>query len=131
MTERAAYNEKALAGRSRVALAQRHPLSGANQILRAAISSCGAAVEGSPGLQPWVAVFAIGAAKRRKEILFGRNSIALDGDLEAKPVIKGEQMHRDVVGAIKARVLIVGNPAPIIKVCAVRELKRMTFMGIT
>ena len=38
--------------------------------------SCGAAVEGSPRRQPWVAVLAIGAAKRRKEILFGPNSVA-------------------------------------------------------
>ena len=53
-------------------------LSGANQILRAAISSCGAAVEGRPRIQPWIAVLVIGAAKRRKEILLGRNAVAPD-----------------------------------------------------
>src|SRR2546430_3584043 len=39
-------------------------LSGANQILRAAISSCGAAVEGGPRLQPWVAILTFAVAKR-------------------------------------------------------------------
>ena len=51
------------------------------QLLRTVAISCGAAVEGSPRRQPWVAVLAIGAAKRRKENLFGRNSVAPDGTL--------------------------------------------------
>jgi len=52
---------------------------GANQLLRTVADSCAAALEGSPRRQPWVAVLAIGAAKRRKEILFGSNSAAPDG----------------------------------------------------
>ena len=32
--------------------------------------SCGAAMEGSPRLQPWVGVLAMGAAKRRKDPLW-------------------------------------------------------------
>jgi len=49
------------------------------EFLETTAHSCGAAVEGiSPRRQPWVAVLAIGAAKRRKEILFGPNSVALD-----------------------------------------------------
>ena len=51
------------------------------ELLRTVAISYGAAVEGSPRRQPWVAVLAIGAAKRRKENLFGRNSVAPDGAL--------------------------------------------------
>ena len=49
------------------------------ELLRTVAISCGAAVEGSPRRQPWVAVLTIGAAKRRKKIFFGRNSVAPDG----------------------------------------------------
>src|SRR5207302_8138733 len=40
----------------------------------ASMNNSGIAI--SPRRQPWVAVLAIGAAKRRKEILFGPNSVA-------------------------------------------------------
>src|SRR5256885_12767053 len=52
---------------------------GTGQFLRTVANSCGAAMEGSPRRQPWVAVLAIGAAKRRKKILAGRNSVPLTG----------------------------------------------------
>src|SRR6266480_928463 len=46
---------------------------GGSRFLRTVANSCGAAVKGSPRRQPWVAVLTIGAAKRRKIILVGRN----------------------------------------------------------
>jgi len=49
------------------------------EFLETTAHSRGAAVEGSPRRQPWVAVLAIGVAKRRKEILLGPNSVALAG----------------------------------------------------
>ena len=56
-------------------------LSDTGQFCERVANSCGAAVEGSPRREPWVTVLAIGAAKRRKEILSDPNSVAPNGVL--------------------------------------------------